>query len=253
MLNQIQSSVAIHNGNGKALPEFLRVLVADEKPVNNRIVAEQAVLALNSSMLRLYDESLAQFEHNLRGRVPIILALFTGAGGQMILYRPGNPPEFAPPVPIVYQLAKSVGHSTMAIYQVVVPYLNNPRANQLWRGPLKPFQQQNQLAFDSLSDLELSDDDHAALAAILQCNLAFMKDCLAAGTFTYESVEKFIRDCAPYSMKMIGIGASAQVAHWMSVVEEWKSRLGNDWAETYALSNTLYVARQNNILFTVLA
>ena len=33
----------------------------------------------------------------------------------MILYRPGQPPEFAAPVPVSYQVEKSVGHSTMAI------------------------------------------------------------------------------------------------------------------------------------------
>src|SRR5207248_9579429 len=29
--------------------------------------------------------------------------------------------------------------------------------------------------------------------------------------------------------------------------------LGSDWEKTYAASNTIYVARQNNILFSVLA
>ena len=102
-------------------------------------------------MFGLYDHSLEKFKQNLRDRVPIILALFTGQGGQMILYRPGHAPEVAPPVPIVYQLAKSVGHSTMAIYQIVVPYLSNPAANQLWRAPLQAYRTQNQTALDSLS------------------------------------------------------------------------------------------------------
>src|SRR5207247_1434272 len=77
------------------IPEFLRVVVAEEKPASDRAVAEQAVLALNSSMFRLYDESLEKFKQNLRDRVPIILALFSGAGGQLILYRPGHAPEVA--------------------------------------------------------------------------------------------------------------------------------------------------------------
>ena len=29
--------------------------------------------------------------------------------------------------------------------------------------------------------------------------------------------------------------------------------LGSDWDKTYAASNTIYVARQNNVLFSVLA
>src|SRR5206468_11604976 len=51
----------------------------------------------------------------------------------------------------------------------------------------------------------------------------------------------------------VGISAPAQVGHWMTVVEAWKKMLGSDWQNTYAVSNTLYVTRQNNILFTVLA
>jgi hypothetical protein len=235
-----------------AVPEFLRVVVADEAPASKRAVAEQAVLALNSSMLGLYDHSLETFKQNLRDRVPIILALFTGQGGQMILYRPGEAPEFAPPVPIVYQLAKSVGHSTMAIYQIVTPYLANPAANQLWRAPMQAYRTQNQTALDSLDALDISADDRSVLRTILQHNLAFMDQCLTSGTYSYASVEKFIRACVPHSVKTIGIGSSAQVGHWMNVVEGWKKRLGKDWERTYAVSNTLYIARQNNILFSVL-
>jgi hypothetical protein len=39
----------------------------------------------------------------------------------------------------------------------------------------------------------------------------------------------------------------------MNVIGEWKTMLGSDWDKTYAASNTIYVARQNNILFSVLA
>jgi hypothetical protein len=238
--------------NTGGIPPFLRDVVADEKPASARTVAEQAVLVLNSSMMTLYDQSLEKFKQNLRDRVPIILALFTGQGGQMILYRPGHAPEVAPPVPIVYQLAKSVGHSTMAIYQVVIPYLANPKANQLWRAPLQAYRTQNQTALDGLGELEMSADDRAVLRAILERNLSFMDECLTAGTYTYEGVEKFIRGVTPWSVKTIGIASSAQVGHWMQVVEGWKKSLGQDWERTYGVSNTLYVARQNNILFSVL-
>src|SRR5262249_56220023 len=102
---------------------------------SGRVVAEQWGLALKSVMMTLYEHSLTLFKQNMRDKVPIILALFTGQGGQMILYRPGKAPEVAPPVPIVYQLAKSVGHSTMAIYEILSPYLANPQENQLWRAP----------------------------------------------------------------------------------------------------------------------
>jgi hypothetical protein len=44
-----------------------------------------------------------------------------------------------------------------------------------------------------------------------------------------------------------------QVAHWMTVLADWKKQLGADWEKIYAASNTIYVARQNNVLFSVLA
>jgi hypothetical protein len=37
------------------------------------------------------------------------------------------------------------------------------------------------------------------------------------------------------------------------VLDERKKLLGKDWDRLYAATNTLYVTRQNNILFTILA
>jgi hypothetical protein len=235
-----------------AIPEFLRVVVAEKEPASAHAAAEQAVLALNSSMMTIYDETLEKYKRNMRDRVPIILALFTGQGGQMILYQPGHDPLIADPVPIVYQLAKSVGHSSMAIYQVVAPYLGHAD-DPSWRAPLQIYRTQTQLALDSVAALDITEDERAVLRAILERNLAFMDESLTRGTFTYEGLEKYIRGVAPYSMKTIGIAAPIQVGHWMKVIEGWKKMLGKDWDRTYAVSNTLYVARQNNILFTVLA
>ena len=238
--------------NGSAVPDFMRPVVADEPPASARVVAEHAVLALNQSMLLLYDASLEKFKQNMRDQVPIILALFTGQGGQMILYPPGQAPEDAPPVPLVYQLAKSVGHSTMAIYEIVAPYLSNAYANQLWRPPLEMYRAQNQTALDGLDALDMSEDDRSLLRTILQGNVAFMDGCLTKGGYSYDDVENYIRDTTPHSAKTIGIASSAQVGHWMNVIEEWKTKLGDDWERTYAVSNSLYVARQNNILYSVL-
>ncbi|HVQ69954.1 MAG TPA: hypothetical protein VMT08_20875, partial [Bradyrhizobium sp.] len=88
--------------------------------------ATRNVLALNTAMFDLYGDAARVFKRNILSKHPIILGLFSGAGGRMILYRPGMAPLEAPQVPIVYQLMKSVGHSTMALTQVVGPYLDNP-------------------------------------------------------------------------------------------------------------------------------
>jgi len=37
----------------------------------------------------------------------------------------------------------------------------------------------------------------------------------------------------------------------MSVVERWQSELGEDWDRLFEVNNTMYVTRQNNILYSV--
>src|SRR3984957_5485602 len=238
---------------GNGLPDFMRPVVAAEPPASARVVAEHTFLALNESMIQLYDSSLTRFMQNIRDRVPIILALFNGQGGQMILYRPGRPPEFAAPVPISYQVEKSVGHSTMAIYEIVAPYLSDAYANQLWRAPLAMYRTQNQSALECLDALDIPDDVRSTLRTVLERNLAFMADCLAKGGYSYPDLEDFTRGTTPLSLKMIGSASGIQVGHWMKVVEDWKNALGADWERTYAATNTSHVARRNHILYTILA
>ena len=51
--------------------------------------------------------------------------------------------------------------------------------------------------------------------------------------------------------------ASPRARRWatgcLSVVEGWRNELGDDWERLYAVNNTMYVTRQNNILYSVLA
>ena len=108
-------------------------------------------------------------------------------------------------------------------------------------------------ALEGLDALDISDDDRSILREILQINLAFMDGCIAEGGSGYDEVEQFVRDTVPHSFKAIGIASGAQVAHWLDILEGWQTKLGEDWGRTYAVSNSLYIARQNNILFSVLA
>jgi hypothetical protein len=237
--------------HGGDIPDFLRVVIANRKPAGECAVAEKNVLALDTSMMDIYDGSLAQYKQTMREQVPIILALFSEGGGRMILYRPGHEPLVADPVPIVYQLVKSVSHSSMAVYQIVAPYMGNP-SDKSWHGPMQVFRTRCQTALESLNGLSLGDDDRALLETILTRNLAFMDECLKSGTFTTEQVEQYARGCARYFGKTIGIAARVQVTHWMDVLAGWKTMLGKEWEHTYAASNSIYVTRQNNILFSVL-
>jgi hypothetical protein len=233
------------------LPPYMDVMVGDARSTSGETATEN-ILALNTGMFELYNGAAKTFERNLLAQHPIILALFSGVGGRFILYRPGLTPLEAPPVPVVYQLLKSVDHSTMALAEVAGPHLNN-RDDQSWRGPMLAYRSKMQSALDGLDATGMQEDWRANNRSILQNNITFMDECVTNGTISFAALQSFSQKQAPYLKKNIAWAAQTQVAHWMEVMTDWKTLLGSAWDKTYAASNSIYVARQNNILFSVLA
>jgi hypothetical protein len=96
------------------VPSYFKEIVGTEVATPAEIGTKN-ILQLNTTMFELYGNAAQVFRKNILAKHPVILGLFSGAGGRFILYRPGMAPLEAPSVPIVYQLLKSVGHSTMAL------------------------------------------------------------------------------------------------------------------------------------------
>jgi hypothetical protein len=212
--------------------------------------ALEAVRQLNTSMFGFYDKGLTLFQKNFKH--PLIMALFSGKGGKFILYRPGQAPLEAPSVPPVYEIMKSTGHSAMGTYALVAPYIGDAKNNQGWVTDMKAYRKQVEIAKDNVQYLDIKPEERALVSRVLGKILAFMDTSLANGTFTSADVEAYTRGVEPDCEQLIAIASSAQVGHWFEVLTEWKKLLGDQWGETYALSNSIYVARQNNILFSVL-
>src|SRR5712691_10628512 len=104
--------------NAADLPDYMDVIVGTEAPVNKSQVAEQNVLFLDTAMMDIYEDALQKFQKNFLAQHSVILGLFSNGGGQLTLYRPGKEPLQAPPVPIRYQILKSVSHSSLAIFEL---------------------------------------------------------------------------------------------------------------------------------------
>ena len=233
------------------IPDYLQGLTGTT-PMTPAAIATRDILQLNTSMFELYDAAATTFQRNIMANHPIILALFSGAGGRMILYKPGQPPEEAPSVPIVYQIMKSTGHSTMATSEVVMPYIDNP-ADKSWMAPLLAYRTRMKTALDGVDVLPIQDDWKPAVKEILGNNVAYMDDCLAKGVISMEALQAFAKKQGPPIKLVINWAASTQVKHWMEVLDGWRAKLGDDWNKVYAAANTIYVARQNNVLFSTLA
>lgn len=234
------------------IPDYMKPISGNLPAPTAEALATKNVLQLNTSMFSLYENAGMAFRQNILANHPIILALFSGAGGRMILYRPGQAPVDAPSVPVVYQVMKSLGHSTMAISEVVMPYVDKPD-DKTWVAPMRAYLTEMKNALDGIGVAEMPTEWRANSKSILDNNIAFMEDCLSKGVIKMEALQAFAKTQGPFLKKAVNWAASTQVKHWMGVLDGWKKELGPDFDKAYAASNTIYVARQNNVLFSVLA
>src|ERR1700736_6031914 len=237
--------------NAQNLPSYMAP-IAGHTTATPADIATKDILALNTGMFELYGDAAKIFQKNILDQHPVILGLFSGAGGRLILYRPGMPPLDAPQVPVVYQLLKSIGHSTMALAEVVGPNLDNT-IDKSWRGSMLAYRSRMQSALDGLDATPINPAWRDNNRTILQNNIAFMDDCVAKDMITFAALEAFGKKQAPFLANNVAWEAQPQVEHGMTVLAGWKTILGADWDKPYAASNTIYVARQNNVLFSVLA
>lgn len=236
------------------VPDFMQSFVINEnKPESKENVALDNVYVLNDDMFTIYDRSLEIYKKNFLSNHNVIMGLFSGKGGRFILYRPGQPPLEAESVPWVYQVAKSVGHCAMATFTLLAPYTADPSVDLAWLGSLKSYRTNVQTSMESLNAIDLDPEERKLLSDTLKQIAAFMDACIQNRTYTYQDIQLFSRTIKPNLAKLIDVATNAQVKHWWNVLEEWKKMIGKDWENTYGLSNSIYVARQNNILFSILA
>ena len=215
--------------------------------------ADKSVIALNNAMFTIYDYELGRFQKNLMDTVPVIVARFSSEGGHFTLYRPNQPPLVAPPPSVSYQLAKSVGHSVMITYNMMRPYIHTSTTDKSWRRNMSSFDIKVKTALKNLDSLNVPNANKQVYQQALTLIDNTLSKCLQEDRVTEEMLSQFDVQARPLIPTLIKIGSSAQVEGQMAVLAEWKKMLGKDWDSTYALTNTIYVARQNNMIFSILA
>jgi hypothetical protein len=94
----------------QAPPAHMDLIIGQTSTTPSQL-GEQNLLALNVAKFGFYDRALRLYRQRLLEQHPVILGLFSSAGGDFTLYRPGMAPLRAPTVPVAYQVLKSVSHS----------------------------------------------------------------------------------------------------------------------------------------------
>ena len=250
----VAASLSVPGARAEEVPGFLKTLVVNEGPaLSKEKEAFRDLKALNDAKYGIYQSALHKYMRHVRQRVPLIMALFSSEGGRLIFYKPGvEKPIEAPPPPQEYVMAKSVGHCAMATFELVGPYIGTAAQDSSWQAPMKAYRTRVESALAKLDNLDTTAENKELFRKVLDHIKGFMDNCLEKGSFTYEEVDQYGRNAKPFVSKLIHVAAQAQVTHWFNVMDGWKKELGDDWKNTYGLTNTIYVTRQNNVLFSIL-
>lgn len=232
---------------------FCNISFADEINKLGFPLAANNVLALNSAMMGIYESELTRYQAKLMTTTPVIVARFSGDGGHLTLYQPGKDPLVASEPPITYKLAKSVGHSAMVTYEMTEPYIKTSKTDKSWQPQMQQFQLKIATALSTLDGLDVSNTDKIVFKNTLTKINNYLLRCLSQGYVDQKDLEAFAKQVKPDLPQLIKIAATSQTSHQMAVIAQWKKLLGKDWKNTYALTNTMYVTRQNNLLFSMLA
>ncbi|MET0707173.1 MAG: hypothetical protein ABWY82_10070, partial [Tardiphaga sp.] len=203
------TAAAQAQGIPQALPDYMAP-IAGRTATSAADIATANTLALNTGMFELYGNAGKIFQKNILSKHPVILGMFSGAGGRFTLFRPNQPPLEAPQVPVTYQLLKSVGHSTMALAQVVGPYLANP-GDTSWRGAMLAYRSRMASALETLDATPMQADWRGTVRNILAANLAFMDESAAKGVVSFASLEGFSKKQAPDLARVVSWAAQTQV------------------------------------------
>ena len=204
------------------LPDYLAD-ISGTTPPSPADLATKNVLQLNTSMFSLYENAGDDLPQQPAGQASGHPRPVLGRGRPDDPLSAGQAADGRTVGAARYQVQKSLGHSVMAISEVVMPYLNNA-ADKTWVAPMRAYLAEMKSALEGIDSADMDADWKPNSRAILENNIAFMEDCLAKGMISMDALQAFAKKQGPFLKLAINWAASTQVKHWMDVLDEWKAR-----------------------------
>ena len=159
------------------------------QPVQSE-TATHNLMKLNQSIFGIYEHAIKIFEKDLFSKHPVIIAQLSGSGARMVLYRPDFPPEEASPIPFVYQVMKALSHSTLAVTEIVLPYVDRSD-DQSWIPSMRTYLAETKMARERIDLVDMPDKSRANARAIRDINIQFMEGCLVRGHISKKDIDNF--------------------------------------------------------------
>jgi hypothetical protein len=223
------------------------------------VVGEERLTESQEAAKRLYnldDTMMANYADTQRlvgqSQSPVILAMFNRVGGKYVLIRNGNV-EAVEPVPALYQQIKSVSHTIVGIFEIVSSYFANPEVEN-WRPKLTEYNKMLKEALATLGDVGMPPEVEKHCRAILEGGIKFTDEALKKGTFSSEGYSAYAKSVWPATAKNVELAGKLQVDHFEALITKWRKEMGEEeWSRLYAVVNTAWAMRRENVHFQILA
>ncbi len=214
-----------------------------------------SIQALAPEMFTTQGMQTKTYQEKLLAKHPVIVALFSPSGGQLILYRPNHKPLIAPALPQAqdYELASIIEHTAMATYAMAIYGMNNPSASPSWKNQMQSYQVKIEAADSHVDDLPIPIAEKKLFHDILRITNHFIITNIKYNALSEQETASYAKNLKPYFVELSQIVISDEVNHWMQVVADWKQLLGNEWNNTYGVVMYIDTRPQNNILLGILA
>lgn len=222
------------------------------------VVGQERLTASKAAAMRLYDlDDKMQANYAVTQRLvgesqsPVLLALFNGVGGKYVLRRQGSVVEIEP-VPPLYQQVKSVSHTIVGVFVIVSPYFNSPGDN--WKPKLAEFNKMLVKALETLDQAGMPEKVEKNCRTILKGGISFTGRALRTGKVTASDYSAYTKKVWPSIKENIELAAKLQVDHFEDVLTRWRKEMGEaEWSKLYAVVNSAWAMRRENVHFQILA
>ncbi|MGD9651328.1 MAG: hypothetical protein AB7I96_07780 [Candidatus Dadabacteria bacterium] len=223
------------------------------------VVGEERLTESQEAAQRLYNldaKMTANYTDTQRlagqSQSPVILVMFNGVGGKYILIRNGNV-EAVEPVPALYQQIKSASHTIVGVFEIMSPYFDNSGVEN-WKPKLTEYNKMLKDALATLGDIGMPPDVEERCRTILEGGIKFTDGALKTGSFTSEGYSAYAKSVWPAIAKNIELAGKLQVDHFEALLKKWRKEMGEEeWSRLYAVVNTAWAMRRENVHFQILA
>ena|SRR3990167_5244897 len=107
------------------------------------------------------------------------------------------------------------------------------------------------LAEKNIDTLSVSAEETHLYKLILTQTSDYLQENLKQGQLSLVRMDAYAKAIKPNLTQVTKIVATEQVTHWMSVTQQWKQLLGNQWRNTYVVVIYIPVHPQNNIFLDI--